>query len=91
MLEALKSFIGHGSDDEKSPKYVSSSSPKGSPSHSNIFSYTVKTEKLQKPLTPEAVIVEEDVMEEVFDFEKFHKSINQKKAKTQQVVTIYHS
>ena len=84
MLKALKTLINNPVDQENLK-----TSPICSPVHSNIFSYSAKsskqTDKIQMVSPVENPIDEDTVMNKEFDFESFHKNINQQKAKTAKV------
>ena len=80
MLKALKTLINIPADEENLQIPQSCS-----PTHSSIFSYGAKsskqTDKIQKVIPVENSIDEDEVLKNDFDFETFHKNINQQKAK----------
>ena len=84
MLKALKTLINNPDDKENLQ-----TSSICSPTHSNIFSYSAKsakqTDKIQMVSPVENAIDKDEVLKKEFDFESFHKNINQQKAKTAKV------
>ena len=91
MLKALKTLINNPTDEDNHLGYIQTS-PGISPKHSDtrsFFSLSSKSSR-QPSRTPRANSIE-NVLEEVgdteqeFDFETFHKNINQQKAKSVKV------
>ena len=91
MLKALKTIIN--SNDQDNHLGYMEKSPAISPNHSDsrsFFSLSTKSSR-QPSRTPRANSIENVLVEEVgdteqeFDFETFHKNINQQKAKSVKV------
>ena len=89
MIRAIRTLLT--TKDEPTALKPISSSPDHSDSKS-IFAFNSKSSKPSKqserppiPNSVEIAIEEVDVLDEEFDFETFHKNINQQKVKTAQV------
>ena len=92
MLKALKTLINSPSEQDNHLGYMETS-PAISPKHSDSRSiFALSSKSARKPSrTPRANSIENVLVEEVgetkqeFDFETFHKNINQQKAKSVKV------